>query len=104
MTGLGSAAHALSKNCAGGHCDDHASMSVDMHHADHASVEPTGSVPQGTDGVAHEGCNPFLCHVLALSSQYSEATFDQSETVLGWQVGHLSTLEEPDNPDRPPNL
>ena len=90
----------MSQNCAGGHCEDHLSKSVDAHYADHASTE---DIQHDPDDMTHEGCNPFLCHVLALTSQYSEAEFEHSETVLGWQVVHLSALEEPDNPDRPPN-
>lgn len=104
MTGLGSAAHALSMGCVGGHCDEQMVMPEVEYHAGHALGEATGSTPLGPDGMEHDECNPFLCNSLALILLTPDAVFDQSETVLGWQVGHLSTLEEPSNPDRPPNL
>lgn len=105
MTGLGSAAHALSENCVGGPCDTHMHMPAGEHQADgSASGDHSDDVSHQSDGSVHEGCSPFLCHVLAITPQYSEATFDHSETVMGWQVGRLSTLQEPEHPDRPPNL
>ncbi len=73
-------------------------------HTGHDLGESTGSTPLGSDGIEHDECNPFLCNSLVLILQTSDAVFGQSDAVLGWQVGHLSTLEEPDNPDRPPNL
>jgi hypothetical protein len=54
--------------------------------------------------MAHEDCNPLLCNFLALTWVSSEAVFDQSEAALAWQVSSHAALEEPDNPDRPPNL
>ncbi len=104
MTGLGGAAHALSNDCANGHCNDHMTATSTEHHAGHLSGEATDSGPLGWNGMEHDECNPFLCNVLALTSQSSEAVFDQSEVALAWQVSSLSTLEEPDSPDRPPNL
>lgn len=62
------------------------------------------SVPQGTDAMAQDECNPFLCNVLALSLQSCEVIFDKSDAVLAWQVSSLSALEEPGNPERPPNF
>lgn len=104
MTGLSSASHALSMGCVGGHCDEHKVMPVVENHTGHALGELTSSTLLGSDGIEHDECNPFLCNSLTLILLTSDAVFDQSEAVLGWQVGHLSTLEEPDNPDRPPNL
>lgn len=104
VMGLGSAAHALSKGCGSWHCDDLVSMTADEHNAGHASAEETDSTPLRPTGIEHDGCSPFLCHVLALMSQISESTIDRSEVVMAWQVGRLATLEVPDNPDRPPNL
>jgi len=104
MTGLGGAAHALSIDCANGHCDDHMTVNATEHHAGHVSGEATDSGPLGSNGMEHDECNPFLCNVLALTLASSEAVFDQSEAALAWQVSSLATLEEPDNPDRPPNF
>ncbi len=103
-TGLGGAAHALSNDCVNGHCDDHMTATATEHHAGHLPREATDSGPLGSNGMENDECNPFLCNVLALTSVFSEATFDQSEAALAWQVSSLSTLEEPDNLDRPPNL
>lgn len=98
------AVHALSEDCINGHCDTHMSMTVEDHHLGHVSGQPTGGPPLEPGGFEHDGCNPALCHVLVLTSQHSFATCDQSEADLAWQVSSLSTLEEPNNPDRPPNL
>ncbi len=104
MTGLGSTAHALSNDCANGHCDDHMTATASEHNAGHVSGEATDSGPRGSHDMAHDDCNPFLCNVLALTLMSSEAVFDQSEAALAWQVSSLAAREEPDNPDRPPNL
>lgn len=104
VTGVGGAAYALSNDCANGHCDDHMTAAATEHHAGHLSGETTDSDPHGSNGMEHDECNPFLCNVLALTLLSSEAVFDQSEAALAWQVSCLSTLEKPDNPDRPPNL
>ncbi|MFY2825143.1 hypothetical protein [Ruegeria sp. MALMAid1280] len=103
MTGLGDRAHAMFENCNGGHCAYHLHMSAGDHHAGHASVAPGEGAPHQPDGAAHEGCNPFLCNVIALATPASETKLNQSAAVLAWQVTSLSTLDEPDNPDRPPN-
>lgn len=102
--GLGGTAHAMSRDCSGGHCSDHTPTPVDGHYPAHVATVSTGEVSHDQDGASHERCNPFLCHVLILASQYSETPVDHSTTILGWYVSHLSTLEEPDNPDRPPNF
>lgn len=102
--GLGGAAHALSKDCTGGHCDNAMSMIAEDHHAGHSPGEQADRVALGSNGMEHDECNPFLCNALVLALQSCEAVFDQSEAALAWQVTSLSTLEEPDNPDRPPNL
>lgn len=104
MTGLGGTAHALSNDCANGHCDDHVTMTVTEHHAGHVSGETTDSTTRGSHDMAHEDCNPLLCNFLALTWVSSEAVFDQSEAALAWQVSSHAALEEPDNRDRPPNL
>ena len=104
MTGLGGTAHALSNDCANGHCDDHVTMTVTEHHADYVPEEITDSTTRGSHDMAHEDCNPFLCNFLALTLVSSEAVFDQSEAALAWLVSSLAALKEPDNPDRPPNL
>lgn len=104
LTGLGSAALALSKDCLGGHCNDHMNMTVAEHQPGHAPGEASIGVPDKSNGVEHDECNPFLCNVLVLMSLSSKATFVQSDAVLAWQVASLSTHEEPDNPDRPPNF
>lgn len=104
MTGLGSAANALSNDCANGHCDDHMTATVIERHAGHVLGEATDGGQQGSNGMVHDDCNPFLCNILALTFVSPEAVFEQSKAALAWQVSSLSTLEEPDNPDRPPNL
>lgn len=104
MTGLGGTAHALSRDCANGHCVDHTTTVVADHHTDHVPGEATDNGQHGSNDIVHDDCNPFLCNALALTSVSSEAVLDQSEAALAWQVSSLSTLEEPDNPDRPPNL
>lgn len=104
MTGLGGVAHALSNDCANGHCVDHMTATATEHHAGHLSGEASEFGPLGSNGMEHDECNQFLCNVLALTLVSSEAVFNQSEATLAWQVSSLSTLEEPDNPDRPPNL
>ncbi len=103
MTGLGDRAHVMLENCNGGHCESHVHTSVVGHHVNHASVSPSGSAPHEPDGTTHEGCNPFLCNVAALTAQDFQATPDQRVIVAAWQASNLSTLNEPDNPDRPPN-
>lgn len=102
MTGLGDAAHALSTDCANVHCDDH--MIVTDHYVEQGSGEATNSVSRGSNGTEQDECNPFLCNALVLTLGSSETVFDKSEATLAWQVSSLSTLEEPVNPDRPPNL
>lgn len=104
VTGMGGSAHAMLGNCPGGHCDDHMLASVNDRHAGHALVTSAADVPQQQDLVDHEGCNPFLCNVLAFTSQHSDAGFDQSGAALTWFSKRLSALEEPSSPDRPPNL
>lgn len=102
--GFGSVAHALSKDCVGGHCDNRMSSSAQVHPGSDTALKSAFGGTHEPESTEHDGCNPYLCLVLALASPHSEETFDYSETVLGWQVRHLMTLEEPDNPDRPPNL
>ncbi|WP_164662118.1 hypothetical protein [Tropicibacter sp. Alg240-R139] len=106
MTGLDGTAHALSRDCANGHCADHTTTVVVVadYHADHVPGESTDNGQHGSHDMVHDDCNPFLCNALALTSASSEAVFDQSEAALAWQISSLSTLEEPDNPYRPPNL
>jgi hypothetical protein len=104
ITGLGGPAHALSNDCANGHCDDHMTAIMAEHQAMNVSGEGADTTQHGSNGMEHEDCNPFLCYVLALTSMSTEAVFDQSATTLIWQVTSLSTLEEPENPERPPNL
>ena len=94
----------MSQDCSGGHCDDHASTSLDAHVSGHNFVELSGDATHDPDEMAHDGCDQFLCHALDLTLPQSKVTFDHSKTVLGWRVRHLSTLNEPENPDRPPNL
>jgi hypothetical protein len=104
MTGLGGAVHALSNGCANGHCDDHVTANVTEHHTEPVSGDATDSSQHGSHDMVHDDCNPFLCNVLALTLEASQEDFDQSKAALAWQVSSLSTLEDPDNPDRPPNL
>jgi len=104
MMGLGGAAHALSNDCANGHCDDHMTATATEHHTGHVLGEATDRGSLGSNGMEHDDCNPFLCNALALTLVSSDAVFDQSEATLAWQASSLSTLKEPDNPDRPPNL
>lgn len=104
MTGLGGAAHALSNDCSNGQCDDRMTTIESEHHADHVPGETTENPHHGAHGMEHDECNPFLCSVLALTTASSEAVFDQSKAALVWQVSSLAALEEPDDPDRPPNL
>lgn len=101
MTGLGGAAHALTNHCVSEHCDEQMSRMVAEHHVDHVSGDVTDRIPHGLE---HSDCNSFLCSVFALMLTSFEAVFDPSETAFVWQVSSLSTLEAPDNPDRPPNL
>ncbi|MGH1356751.1 MAG: hypothetical protein ACRBBS_16960 [Thalassovita sp.] len=101
--GLGSAAHALSTGCIGGHCDGGADVSVDNHHIGHTPFMMAKEVLQDSDSAATDGCSPLLCNVLLLNSERSVAEFDQTETILAWQIKQLSPLEEPETPDRPPN-
>jgi len=104
VTGLSSAAHGAVNDCTGGHCDAQAmAMPAGAHHVDHASSGPGGGVPLGHDSASHEGCGPYLCHVLALSIHQLAATVGQAGIVLGWPVARLSALKEPDGLDRPPN-
>ncbi|WP_165759709.1 hypothetical protein [Falsiruegeria litorea] len=103
MSGLGGVAHALSKDCVGGHCDDHLVMEMQESHVGHASGKPTDSASNGSNGMEPDECNPFLCNALALTFPDSEVSFDQSEAALAWLVTSFSTLNEPENPDRPPN-
>ncbi len=103
MTGLGDRAHAMLENCNGGPCVYHLHTSVVEHNADHASVTLSEGSQHDPGSATNGGCNPFLCNVLALKMQNSATNPDQSDTVLAWQVTNLSALNEPDNPDRPPN-
>lgn len=104
MTGLSGATHALSNDCAIGHCDDLERINAMEHRAGHFSGESTETTTHGPHDLAYDECNPFLCNALALTLVSSKMVLDQSEAVLAWQVSSLAALEEPDNPDRPPNL
>ncbi|MBA84199.1 MAG: hypothetical protein CML60_05600 [Rhodobacteraceae bacterium] len=104
VTGLSGPAHALSGDCAGGHCAEHVHMSADTQNAGHAAMDFAGQVPSDSGGAGHEGCNPFLCNVLAVALFHSDVIFAPSKTTRMWHVALLSSLEEPNNPDRPPNL
>lgn len=101
--GLGNVAHALASECAGGHCIDHVATSVGAQHDDHRLVAPSEDRQHEPDSSAHEGCNPFLCNVLALTTQAFETKPNQAAVELALRATSLSTLNEPDNPDRPPN-
>ena len=76
-------AHALSNDCANGHCDGRMTATATEHHAGHLSGEASDSGPLGSNGMEHDECNPFLCNVLALTLVSSEAVFDQSEGRFG---------------------
>jgi len=104
-TGLGDTAHAMSKDCVGGHCDSQMPIPREPHHIDHADV--LGSSPDtspASNNAGHDGCDPFYCHVPVLMSDSSSTHFTQFETVLAWHVVQMSALEPVDTPDRPPNL
>ncbi len=101
--GFGNVAHALASECVGGHCIDHMATSVEVQHANHELVAPSEDRQHESDSTAHEGCNPFLCNVLALTAQDFQTTPNRSVIVAVWQASNLSTLNEPGNPDRPPN-
>lgn len=103
-TGLGGAAHALSNDCVYGHCDEHVTETEKEHHTGHVVEGATDSAPHGSNSMEHDECNPFLCNVLALDLPFSDAVFYWSKAALAWQITSFSALEEPDNPDRPPNL
>lgn len=78
-------------------------MTVEESQHGYAQGRTAESVTQGSNGVEHDDCNPFLCNVLALTVQSSEVIFDKSEAAIAWQVSKLSALEEPGSPERPPN-
>ena len=99
LTGFASVAHDMPLNCNDGHCDE-VQSSERSPHLDRLS--PTGH--HETDGADHDGCNPFLCNLMLLASETSDASPDQFEQVLNWQVSELSALREPEHPDRPPNF
>lgn len=104
LTGLGSSVHAMSNGCIGGQCEDHLQMPVESGHDAHALAEAVSGGHHPVGETEHEGCNPFLCQALALTSKHFETVSIEVVAALEWHVGHLSTLEEPNNPDRPPNL
>ncbi len=102
--GLGSTAHALSTGCIGGECGGDADLAVENLHFGHATVMMAKDVPQDPDSAPTDGCGPLLCKVFLLNTQRLVAKFDQTDIVLVWQLRQLSALEEPETPDRPPNL
>lgn len=104
MAGLSGAAHALMSICVDGHCHDHVTTFVSEHHTERDSGESTDSSRHKPNGMELEECNSYLCNALALTLESSDAVFFQSKDALAGNVSRLSTLEEPDNPDRPPNL
>lgn len=101
--GFGNVAHALANECVRGHCIEHMATSVEAQHADHELVAPSEDGQREPDRSANEGCNPFLCNVLALTTPVFETEPNRAAVVLALQAASLSTLSEPDNPDRPPN-
>ena len=103
MTGLGDRAHAMLENCNDGRCEHHLHTPVVEHRAGHVSAAPSEDAQHEPDSATHEGCNPFLCNALMLTTQDSQTTPSRSGIALAWQITSLSTLNEPDNPDRPPN-
>jgi hypothetical protein len=103
MTGLGTAARAMSKTCFGGHCETHMNMTVEENQPDHTQERTAKSIPLGSDAMAQDECNSFLCNVLALTVPSFKVIFERSEIVLAWQVSRLTALEEPGSPERPPN-
>lgn len=100
MTGLAGVAHALSSSCLAMPCDTH--MSGPAGPSD--VVPDAGERPASPgDHMADDGCNPSICHALALAAQPPKTDAAPPPGARGWQVGHLSALQEPEHPDRPPN-
>lgn len=95
MTGLVGTAHAMPANCDQTQCDAHHAVSSGAAHSDAPSDE--------ANPAHHDDCGLHLCHVLALSARQMDEIAHQSEADLGSRVRHLSTLDEPDGPDKPPN-
>ncbi|WP_299669360.1 hypothetical protein [uncultured Ruegeria sp.] len=103
FVGLGSVVHALPNECVGGRCIDHMATSVEVQHANDVSAAHNEDGKHEPDSAADEGCNPSLCNVLAFTAPASETKLNQAAVVLALQVKSLSKLNEPDNPDKPPN-
>lgn len=105
LAGLGGAAHAMTMDCAAGHCDGQISAQNDRHQAGHASpmmfADDVMPRPANAD---HDGCNPYLCQALVLVLPSTVTLFTQFSTVVAWPTPRARTLVRIDAPDRPPNL
>lgn len=100
ILGLSGMAHAFAKSCSGGHCDPEVGVSIPFE-----ADLPALSHPEQYDTEAdHDGCNPSLCHVVALVQE--PISLSQTDEFLRY-VGDnpsLRRLSAPEDKDRPPRL
>lgn len=102
MIGMGSGAHAMSKNAMCGTCENIIVVSDMAPHA-HGKT-PTDHMSHGPDIGGHDMCNMYLCHVLTLLPNSMVHQFVPSKMARAWHVILPVSLARADTPDRPPNL
>jgi hypothetical protein len=103
VTGFGSSVQALMADYGNGHCDAHSAVAMHEGHADQMVMEHTGADWSNEDRVQADDCCTFLCSGLAFSPVHSVLAHRQFAALPGWPIVHLSPLNEPQGPDRPPN-
>ncbi len=100
ILGLSGAAHAFTKSCLGGHCDqmDAVSVALDQNTAVHSHLA------QSDMDAEHDGCNPSLCHVVALVQ--GMIALPQTVKFLHYAADSppLRRLATPEDRDRPPRV
>lgn len=105
LPGLGGTAHAMTKECAAGHCDDQVSAQNRRDQVGHAETTiSAGDVTLVPSMADHDGCNPYLCQALVLVVPTAMTLFMQFDTVVAWPTLRPHAVARVDTPDRPPNL
>ena len=102
-------AAAYAQGCVMEHCGADAASATQVHLDDHhdmsaaqADLEQIGLQEDGISSGA--GCSPFLCLVLFAPEEPAVAYVMPSKTANTITAASVAVIEQPDRPERPPNL